>query len=147
MSKANKLVKMPKAVQPAEILSDTRDMPTARDFLSILSEVVQDVAGIALDKDADKRTRVQAAAVAGSLAIKAIDAVQAASDVHREMRERARQDFEPEKLWNPYCDEPQFNPFNRIEYEEAATLLENDAKAAGLSVGPHKRGLTRKKHQ
>ncbi len=142
MSKTTKIVKMPKekATAPPAEESPAVALPTANDFLAILTAVTRDVASIAMDPSNDPMDRTRAAAVAGTLAVQGIEAVDRASAVHSAQRNNAIHDMEPGRLWCSYDGKPKFNPFAKIEYREAVNLLTRDAKAVGLGVTPSKGG-------
>ncbi len=126
------IVKLPKNAPTTE----TGELPTAVDFLALLGAVTRDVAGIAVDKNNTPTDRTRAAAVAGTLALKGIEAVERAQAIHDAQRKRAIAAFEPSSRWNKYCDEPEFNPFASVEYAEAVQMLIRDAKAVGLHTRP-----------
>ncbi|WP_171125284.1 MULTISPECIES: hypothetical protein [unclassified Ruegeria] len=136
MSKATKIVKMPKgkASAPPVEESAVAPLPTANDFLAILTAVTRDVASIAMDPSNDPMDRTRAAAVAGTLAVRGIEAEDRAAAVHSAQRNNAIHDMSPARVWDTYDDKPRFNPFAKIEYREAVNLLTRDAKAVGLGV-------------
>ena len=148
MTKRTNVTAITPAAPAPEIMPSAPDaLPTARDFLEILGDVTRAAAGIALNPENNATTRTQAAAVAGTLAVKGIDAVERAADVHSEARRRAVSTFEPDSVVNPYTREPVFNPFQKVAFQEAKQLLERDASAAGLQTSPHKGGKsTNEKH-
>ncbi len=149
MAKTTKVVKMPKGKASAPPVEETppAPLPTANDFLAILTAVTRDVASIAMDPNNDPMDRTRAAAVAGTLAVRGIEAVDRAAAVHSAQRNNAIHDMEPGRLWCSYDDKPRFNPFAKIEYREAVNLLTRDAKAVGLGVTPQTRGCVEDKSE